>query len=63
MKPHKRTGRQRHRIHTRLFRKPLLVLQEEWEGYVPECYGGVIAGEIRRYWKDAIPEHMMETNS
>ena len=60
MGPHKRTGKQRHRIHTRLFRAPLLVLQEEWEGYVPEYYGGVVDGSIQRYWLDAKPEHVME---
>lgn len=60
MTPHKRTGRQRHRLHTRLFRSPLLVLQEEWEGYVPEYYGGVVEGNIQRYWLDAPSEFLLE---
>ena len=63
MKPHERTGRQRHRIHTRLFRKPLLVLQEEWEGFIPEYCGGIVDGNFQRYWLDAKPEDVLEVSN
>lgn len=50
----RKTGRTRHRIETRLLRKPLLVLQYEWRttGYYVDMYGDGQDYDYC-YWKDA----------
>lgn len=55
----KLTGRRRHRIESRWFKSPLLVLQIEVKGFVPEYTPRSIEGEIRTWWVDAPPEHLM----
>lgn len=57
----KTTGKWRHRIEQRMFRKPLLVLQIEVEGFVPKHIGGMVDGNTERWWVDARPEHLMES--
>jgi hypothetical protein len=56
----KLTGRRRHRVEQRMFRKPLVVLQLEVEGYVPQFNGGpMVDGKFKRWWVDAKPEDVM----
>ena len=55
----KLTGRRRHRVEQRMFRKPLVVLQLEVEGFVPKHIGGMVDGNIERWWVDARPEDVM----
>ena len=51
------TGRRRYRVLKRLFRDPVLVLQIETKGFVPEYNGGgAVDGEITTWWRDAPPE-------
>lgn len=54
------TGKRRHRTLTRRYRKPLLVLQLEVEGYVTQCDGGVITGTDETWWIDAQVEHITD---
>ena len=57
----KTTGKRRHRVLKRLFRKPVCVLQLEVEGFVPEYTGGSsVEGEYRTWWIDAKPEQLTE---
>jgi len=55
----KYTGNRRHRVQNRFLRSPLVVLQLEVEGFVPEFSGGRVDGEIRRWFVDAKPEDVM----
>ena len=56
----KKTGNKRYRVKTRFMRKPLVVLQIEVEGFVPEYDGGrSVRGEVRRWYVDAKPEDVM----
>jgi len=56
----KTTGKWRHRVEQRMFRSPLLVLQLEVEGFVPKYIGGMVDGNIERWWVDAKPEDVMQ---
>lgn len=55
----KLTGRKRYRVQHRFFKKPLVILQLEVEGFVPEYSPNGIDGEIRKWWIDAAPEQVM----
>ena len=45
----------------RIFKPPLLILQVQVEGYVPEYTGGpMVEGQIRQWWVDAKPEWLLE---
>lgn len=50
---HKPTGKIRYRLLQRWFRRPLLVLQIEVEGFVEEYSPVSIDGSIQKYWIDA----------
>ena len=54
------TGLKRYRVQKRMFRKSLVVLQLQVEGFVPEYDVPSIGGEIRKYWIDASTEHITE---
>lgn len=57
----KLTGKTRHRVLVRLFRKPLLVLQYQVYGFIPEYTGGgSVDGEYGTWWIDARVEFLME---
>jgi len=56
---HKPTGRTRHRILTRLFREPVLVLQHEMAGQTITNNGGIIDSEDVVYWVDTQPEDVL----
>jgi len=49
------TGKIGYRILKRIFRKPVLVLQVEVRGFVPEFSTPSIEGEYRNWWIDANP--------
>jgi hypothetical protein len=55
----KLTGKTRHRIETRLFRQPLLILQVEVHdsGYRLDGWGGTDTVD-EHYWRDATVEDM-----
>ena len=55
----KLTGNKRYRVHFRFIGKPLVVLQLEVEGFVPEYSGGHVDGGFRTWWIDAKPEHVL----
>ncbi|MEE8598460.1 MAG: hypothetical protein V3S69_02915 [Dehalococcoidales bacterium] len=54
------TGNFRHRVHTKLFGKQLLVLQMEYEGDVMQYDGGYCEVKHQSWWVDAKPEWVME---
>ena len=58
---HTKTGAKRHRIETRWFRKPLVVLQIEWhaKGYSVDMEYDV----DYKYWRDAQVEDITEENT
>ena len=56
--PDKFTGRRRHKVLCRWFRKPVLILQLEIEGYIPENSGGRVEYVLRKWWIDARPEYL-----
>lgn len=60
----KLTGNKRHRVQSiGLFhRRLVLVLQHEFERYVPNVYAGRADGHIKKWWVDALPEWEMKTN-
>ncbi|MGI9541939.1 MAG: hypothetical protein ACR2MX_01695 [Cyclobacteriaceae bacterium] len=42
-------------------RGPLVVVQLEVEGFVPEYTGGAsVSGEMGSWWIDALPEHITD---
>jgi len=59
----KKTGNKRYRVEQRFLRKPLVVLQIEIEGFVPEFDPQSIQGKIRRWYVDARPEDVMEDSN
>ena len=60
MDRHKRTGRTRYRILSRKFRRDLLVLQVEFEGFVVANCGADVDVTNKRYWVDAKVEWITE---
>lgn len=54
------TGRQRYRTSKRWLRTPLLVLQLEVSGIVPEFSGGTIETTEQTWWIDATVQHLTE---
>ena len=60
MTSNKLTGKQRHRILNRFLRKPVLVLQYEVEGNIPENMGGYVECYPAKWWVDVPPEWLLE---
>lgn len=54
------TGRTRHRIMTRPFRKALLVLECEVDETVVENFGGYVGCEHVKRWRDATLQDYVE---
>jgi len=62
---HTKTGAKRHRVETRWFRQPLVVLQIEWhaKGYSPGPYINTGHDVDYKYWRDAQVEDITEENT
>lgn len=52
------TGRRRHKVLTRWFHKPVLVLQLEVEGNIYDNSGGRVESQLGKWWIDALPENL-----
>ena len=63
MLDYKRTGRTRHRVHSRKFKRDLLVLQLEVEGLVPDHCGGMVDVSFKKWWVDARTEWITESEA
>lgn len=62
---HTKTGAKRHRVETRWFRKPLVVLQVEMhaKGHSYTAYLGLGHNIDYKYWRDAQVEDITEENT
>lgn len=61
-----KTGAKRHRVETRWFRPPLVVLQVEWlaKGYTLDwLYADMSSDVDYKYWRDAQVEDITEENT